>query len=172
MRTARLLAFMMTTVVGFSAVGVAPVAAQTGECIGGVPSYWQDPAHAWPVFKVPKHYTKPNSKQVTVRPWTAFDKVFRYRRPRHDEGPILPGKTMKQVLDTTGGGLNGLARQSVAALLNAAASESNDFGRTRGFVIETFQVYWDGTSDMSPKQARKVQAARFFDENQGACPVV
>jgi hypothetical protein len=172
MRTTRLLAFMMTTVVGFSVVGVAPAAAQPVECIGGVPSYWQDPAHAWPVFKVPLHYTQRNHKQVTVRPSTPFDKVFRYRRPRHDEGRILPGKTMKQVLDTTGGGLNGLARQSVAALLNAAAIESNHFPRTRGYVIDQFQVYWDGTEDMSPRQARKVQAARFFDDNQRACPVV
>ncbi len=89
---------------------------------------------------------------MTVRPWTAFDSVFRYRRPRHDEGRILPGRTLKQVVNRTGGGLDGLARQAVAALLNAGASDSNEFPRSVGYVIERFQVYWDGTEDMSPAE--------------------
>jgi hypothetical protein len=167
-----IMALTMGSLLGLSLVAAAPVAAQDPvECVGGTPSYWQDPAHAWPVFNVPKAFTKPGGEQVTVGPSTGFDRVFRYRRPHHDEGRILPGMTMKQVLHTTGGGLNGLARQSVAALLNAASIDLNQFQRTRGYVIDQFQVYWDGTLDMSPQKARKVEAARFFEDNQAACPV-
>jgi hypothetical protein len=173
MAKTRLLALTMSTVVGLSLVGAAPVAAQPPvDCIGGLPSYWQDPANEWPVFKVPKLYTKANTQTVTVRPWTAFDKVFRYRRPRHDEGRILPGRTLTQVVNRTGGGLDGLARQAVAALLNAGAGASNEFPRTRGYVIDQFQVYWDGTEDMSAKKARRHQTAHFLEDNGEACPVL
>lgn len=169
MTRSRSIAIMMSTLMGLSLAGGAPVAAQDPvECVGGSSSYWKDPAHAWPVFAVPKRFTRRNSQPVTIRRSTRFDRVFRFRRPRHNEGRILPGKTLRQVVKHPGGGLDGLARHAVAALLNSAAT--NDFWTTKGEVIELFQVYWDGTDDMAAPEARRALSSRFKRLNQQACP--
>src|SRR4030095_2518593 len=56
-------------------------------------------------------------------PTTLFSSVFEH---------AFPGRTLLQVLQTTGTGLNALGRQTVAALLNAATIP--------GFPLTTAQV--------------------------------
>jgi hypothetical protein len=166
----RLLSAVVAAVMAVTVIGVTPVVAQEEECRGGSPDYWL--ANPWPEpFKVPKAFRMPNGKVAIVRPSTKFDNVFRYRNGRDQEGRIFPGKTLKQVLKLKGNAKRGLARQAIAALLNTA-EPSNGFDWPSKFgVIRDFQVYWDGTADMSEKKARNFLQKRYQEWNDAACPI-
>jgi hypothetical protein len=165
----RLVSAVVAAVMAITVIGVTPAMAQEEECRGGSPDYWL--ANPWPEpFKVPKAFRMPNGKVATVQPWTKFDNVFRYRQGRDQEGRIFPGQTLKQVLKLKGNAKRGLARQTIAALLNRAES-SNDFDWTTNFaIIKDFQVYWDGTEDMGKTKARNFMQERFREWNNLACP--
>lgn len=171
MKKTRWLAPLMVGIMGLSVLGAAPVAAQ-GEpvCIGGLPVYWQDPANTWPDDNIPLRFQNPNRNRTSIHPWTRFDDVFRWRNGRDQEGPIYRQMTLRQVLDTTGRGLNAMSRQAIAALLNAASLPDNSFPQTMGRVIYDFQVHWDGTEDMTPRQARRFMRDRYKEWNLLACP--
>lgn len=161
---------IMSSILALSMIGVAPAAASAAdECRGGGANYWLE--NPWPeAFKVPKLFRLPNGKRAVVRKWTKFDNVFSYRGGRKAEGKIFPGKTLNQVLKLPGNtAKKGLARQSIAALLNAGEKENN-FGTSKFRVIRDFQIYWDGTADMGPKAARNTMKVRMADRNAGACP--
>lgn len=167
----------MAGVVALSALGAAPAMGEDGsatadyetaaECRGGYPDYWL--SNPWPKpFLVPKQFRQPNGKRAIVRKWTKFDAVFRYRGGKDAEGAIFPGKTLNQVLKMKGNAKKGAARQTIAALLNAA-EPNNDFGESKWFIIRNFQVYWDGTADMGKYKARKFLKDDMIRENAQAC---
>ena len=164
---------LMSSLMAVTMIGAAPAAAHDAvvaadECRGGGPDYWL--ANPWPKpFAVPKLFRQPNGKRAIVRKWTQFDAVFAYRGGRKAEGKIFPGKTLKQVLQLTGSAKKGLARQSIAGLLNAGATP-NDFWMSKYSVIREFQVYWDGTADMGPNKARKFLKNQMVQSNANACP--
>ena len=89
---------------------------------GCTPGYWKQPQHfdSWP---------------SGLSPGTLFSDVFEN---------AFPGKTLLQVLETGGGGLNALGRHTVAALLNA---ENDDvaYGMNGDMVIELFNDVYPGT---------------------------
>lgn len=166
----RVLSAVVAAIMAVTVLGVTPVLAEDEvECRGGSPDYWLE--NPWPAaFKVPKKFRMPNGKQAVVRPWTKFDDVFRYRNGRDQEGRIFPGKTLRQVLKLKGNAKQGLARQSIAALLNHR-EPNNDFSwPSRYRTIFDFQVYWDGTADMNKQQARKWLRDRYRQFNNQACP--
>jgi hypothetical protein len=158
----------MASIIGATLLGAGQVVAQDDTCRGGGPEYWV--TNTWPApFEVPAMFRQPNGHAAVVRPNTKFDAVFRYRKGRHSEGPIFPGETLQQVLQSTGTSKRKLARVTVAALLNSG-EPGNDFDVSTGTVIKDFQVYWDGTYDMSPSRARRHMTAVMNERNAGACP--
>lgn len=95
---------------------------------------------------------------VTYSPGDLFSDVF---------GRTLPGgagqqqqPTLLDVLDKSGGGVNGLARESVAALLNA---ESVNYAFSSDQVISKFQEAFDSNNF-------KGQTDEFAFENARGCP--
>jgi hypothetical protein len=164
------MATLLASLVALTVLGAAPVAAQDEVvCKGGGPDYWLE--NSWPAaFKVPYKFRRPNGKPAVVRKWTKFDAVFRYRGGRDQEGKIFPGKTLNQVLKMKGTPKKGLARNAIAALLNAGAKPDNNFWPTKFRVIKGFQVYWDGTEDMGKRKARLFMKRTMAQWNQGACP--
>jgi hypothetical protein len=161
----------MVGVMALTLVVVAPVAAQDEEeCRGGGPEYWSE--NPWPAaFTIPKLFQNPNkSKRTVVRGWTRFNDVFRWRKGKDQEGKIFSNKyRLRQALKGKGTLLKSLGKQTTAALLNAGAP-NNEFAWGLNPVIKNFQIYWDGTSDMSASKARKWLRGRFRDLNEAACP--
>jgi hypothetical protein len=80
----------------------------------------------------------------------------------------FPGKTLQQVLEQNGGGINALGRQTVAALLNAAAIGSG-YELTTAGVIARF----NGVYDEQPGQyeALKNFFEGYIDTNGRSCPL-
>ena len=95
--------------------------------------------------------------------------MFRWRNGKDQEGKLFPGKTLNQVLKMKGNPKKGLSRNAIAALLNTQ-DKDNTFWATKTRVIKDYQVYVDGTEDMSPKQARKFMKTRMGNWNRNACP--
>jgi len=62
-----------------------------------------------------------------------------------------------------------LSRHTVAALLNAGQPDNN-YPKSKFEVIKLFQVYNDGTDDMSPRKARLDLRERFKDLNDAVWP--
>lgn len=75
----------------------------------------------------------------------------------------FPGKTLLQVLQQGGGGLNALGRHTVSALLNAA-SPGVDFAFTRAQVINGFNAVFPGTA-----AAYEALKNEFEAENERGC---
>lgn len=150
----RVLALVVAGIIGTSVASIAPAAACEDQ--GCTPGYWKQAQHfdSW----------------VGYAPTQMFDSIFRYRGGQIVEDPIFPGMTLLQVLEQGGGGLSALGRHTVAALLNASGFPSDYLYHSTGAVIYDFQVYWDGTADMTPKQAREWLKNRFEAANELGCP--
>ena len=109
---------------------------------GCTPGYW----------KQSQHFARWNP---TWTPNTLFSEVF---------DDAFPGKTLLQVLQQGGGGLNALGRHTVAALLNAAAEDvSYDLGFLE--VIQSFNAAYPGNN--CDYQTLK---DLFQDLNEQGCP--
>lgn len=110
---------------------------------GCTPGYWKQEQHfdSWPL-----PYT----------PFTAFSNVFEN---------AFPGKTLLQVLQQGGGGLNALGRHTVAALLNAA-SNGVSFDLTVSDVIAKFNSVYPGNNYKYEKLKNKLA-----DLNEQGCPL-
>jgi hypothetical protein len=110
---------------------------------GCTPGYWRQSHHydSWPA-----PYT----------PTTLFSAVFEN---------AFPGKTLGQVLQLGGGGLNALGRHTVAALLNAA-SPGVDYDLTPAEVIQLFNDLHPGTTNEYNKLKDYFQ--KF---NEQGCPL-
>lgn len=89
---------------------------------GCTPGFWKQSQHF-------NFWTAPYT------PGTLFSTVFE---------DAFPGKTLLQVLQQGGGGLNALGRHTVAALLNAASSDV-DYDLTVQQVIDMFNAVFPGT---------------------------
>ncbi len=108
---------------------------------GCSPGYW----------KQPQHFSEWTAPYTTT---TQFSSVFEN---------AFPGKTLLQVLDLGGGGLNALGRQTVAALLNAANPDV-DFTYTEAEVINMFNAVYLGGDYETLKNT-------FEAENTIFCPL-
>jgi hypothetical protein len=75
----------------------------------------------------------------------------------------FPGKTLLDVLENGGGGLNALGRHTVAALLNAASS-GVDYDLTSAQVISLFNAAYPGGDYEALKN-------RFAGFNEQGCPL-
>jgi hypothetical protein len=111
---------------------------ETGE--GCTPGYWKQSHHfdSW----------------VGYSPNQAFSSVFE---------DAFPGKTLLEVLNLGGGGLNALGRHTVAALLNAASS-GVDYDLTTAQVIAGFNGVFPGGDYEGQKNI-------FEGFNQQGCPL-
>lgn len=78
-------------------------------------------------------------------PNTRFNRVF---------ANAFPGKTLREVLQLRGGGLNALGRHTVAALLNAAHDEVA-YGMTVDEVVQAFNQAYAGTPTRFKKRSHK-----------------
>jgi hypothetical protein len=78
----------------------------------------------------------------------------------------FPGKTLHQVLELGGGGLNALGRHTVAALLNAAHIDINYGIATPTGVINAFDAVYEGG-----KAEYENQKDIFEDFNENGCPI-
>lgn len=81
----------------------------------------------------------------------------------------FPGKTLQQVLSTGGGQLIALGRQTVSALLNAAALGSNKFGMTPAAVLTSFNNAYPGTNAAYTTLQDKFES--MTDVNGRICPL-
>ena len=81
-------------------------------------------------WKQPQHF----ANWVNYSPNQLFSSVFE---------DAFPGKTLLQVLELTGGGLNALGRDTVAELLNAGKLENP--GQSQAEVISMFNAVYPGT---------------------------
>lgn len=95
----------VTFAIGFVFSGIAG-ACGGGECQGCTPGYWKQPQHfdSW--------------EATGYSPYDNFDTVF-------GVDAFYPDVTLLEALNLKGGGLNALARQAVASLLNAASPDVN-----------------------------------------------
>jgi hypothetical protein len=110
---------------------------------GCTPGFWKQPHH--------------------FDAWTApYDPSDRFSDHFDD---AFPGKTLLQVLQQGGGGLNALGRHTVAALLNAASPDV-DFAFSRAGVIRRFNDVFPGTP--AAYEALKNQ---FEAQNERGCPL-
>ena len=75
----------------------------------------------------------------------------------------FPGKTLLEVLENGGGGLDALGRHTVAALLNAASS-GVDYDLTTAQVISAFNAVFPGGDYETLKN-------RFAGFNEQGCPI-
>ena len=125
---------------------VAPPASSQG-CS---PGYWKNHAGAG---KWPSPYT----------PGTSFSSVF---GTSHNP---FGTKTLLQVLQTGGGGITALGRQTVSALLNAQALGAANFGIDAATVISDFDAVYPGTS--SAQQTLQTYFESLTDVNGRVCPL-
>ena len=79
---------------------------------------------------------------------------------------VFPGKTLFDVIDTKGGELNHLGRETVAALLNAASNEV-EFALTVDEVIRKFNAIDHDDGKGAVKDLRK----EFHALTEGPCPL-
>jgi len=115
-----------------------------GGTAGCTLGYWKQPQHAgdWQVYHQNDNY------------WTVFGV-----NPAKTTAKLSPNLTLLQALQLGGGGENNLARQAVAALLNAAHPQIDYFTGTQGVIASVQQAYASG------KIAIANQATRFDAEN-------
>lgn len=109
---------------------------------GCTPGYWKQDQHfdSW----------------VTYTPATLFGSVFE---------DAFPGKTLLQVLNLGGGGLNALGRHTVAALLNSTNPDVNgDYPYTTAQVIAAFNAVFPGGDYNTLKN-------QFATANEWGCPL-
>lgn len=174
MRKIRVVAIAMTGVMAMSLVSITPAAVAQDEvvCRGGGPEYWL--TNPWPKPNyVPRLMQNPNKKRTQIRGWTRFNDVFRWRKGKDQEGKIFSNRyRLRQALKGNGTLLKTTAKHTVAALLNASATDENEFSWNKHSVIKQFQVYWDGTQDMNRKEARRYLRKQMRQLNEGSCPVV
>ena len=111
---------------------------KTGNDSGCSLGYWKNHTSNW------KGYTKN----------TLFSAIFEN---------AFPGKTLLQVLNLGGGGLNALGRQTVAALLNAAHTNV-DYPYTTSQVISMFNAVYPAGSYETLKND-------FEEKNTAYCPL-
>lgn len=113
----------------------------SGKGEGCTPGYWKQSQHfdSWPAA-----YT-PNMKFSYV-----FENAF-------------PGKTLLEVLNLGGGGLEALGRHTVAALLNAKSGSVN-YGMTASEVINAFNYVFPGGNYETLK-------SKFEGFNERGCPL-
>ncbi|MBI5041354.1 MAG: DUF4215 domain-containing protein [Gammaproteobacteria bacterium] len=110
---------------------------------GCTPGYWKQTQHF-------------DSWSAPYTPNTQFSAVFEN---------AFPGKTLLQVMQNGGGGLNALGRHTVAALLNSA-SASVDYGQTTDGVIVAFNAAYPGTTT----NYNYVKGV-FESDNERGCPL-
>lgn len=110
---------------------------------GCTPGYWKQPHHfdSW----------------VGYTPNTLFSSVFEN---------AFPGKTLLEVLQTGGGGLDALGRHTVAALLNAANDEVFYGGMTTADVISAFNAAFPGSNSAYTTLKNRFEAA-----NEAGCSI-
>ncbi len=110
---------------------------------GCTPGYWKQCQHydSWP---------------YPYKPWTKFKDVF---------DNAFGSKTLLQVLQLNGGGLNALGRHTVAALLNAK-SDGIDYNLTTQQVITMFNNVYPGNSS-NYETLKNI----FEDFNEQGCPL-
>jgi hypothetical protein len=108
---------------------------------GCTPGYWKQEQHF-------------DSWTAPFTPNTLFNTVF---------DNAFPGKTLLQVLQNGGGGLDALGRHTVAALLDAASSGVN-YGMTPAQVIAAFNAVFPGGDYEGQKNI-------FAALNERTCPL-
>jgi hypothetical protein len=113
----------------------------TGGGEGCTPGYWKQSQHF-------------DSWTAPYAPTTLFSDVFE---------DAFPGKTLLDVLNLGGGGLNALGRHTVAALLNAA-SGGVDYDLTTTEVINAFNAVFPGGDYEGQKNI-------FAGFNEQGCPL-
>lgn len=118
------------------------VTEQVGDA-GCTPGYWKQEQHF-------------DSWSAPYLPSTPFSAVFE---------DAFPGKTLLQVLQQGGGGLQALGRHTVAALLNAASSGVN-YGQAPAEVIYTFNMTYPGG-----KADYNATKDNFASDNERGCPL-
>ena len=96
---------------------------------------------------------------------THFGPTIEIRLKKKDGGGTTDNPTLLQALQAPGGGINALARQAVAALLNAESWAVN-YGLPSGEVIISFQAAFDDGS----KAAIEAQKDTFETLNELTCP--
>lgn len=111
---------------------------------GCTPGFWKQPQHfdSW----IPTGFSPSND----------FDTIF-------GRDAFNPDITLLQALNLGGGGLNALARQAVAAILNAAHPNIN-YPFTVSQIISMFQSAFDSGNYEPTKD-------QFDDANNQGCPL-
>jgi len=94
-----------------------------------------------------------------------FGRDITIRLKKKDGGGTIDNPTLLEALNAPGGGLNALARQTVAAFLNAENLEV-DYEYTSGAVILMFQAAFDDGS----KSVIDTQKDDFETRNELGCP--
>ena len=125
---------------------------------GCSPGYWKQEQHfdSW----------------VLYSPGQSFESVFgpveplRVKKKDQMNGPTVEEPTLLQALNAPGGGINALARQAVAALLNAESPDV-DYALSWLEVITLFQAAV-GSTDPS---AIETQKDNFETLNELVCPL-
>ncbi len=113
------------------------------------PYFWKQRRHfdSWPAPYVPGRIPQGGTPFADV-----FEDAFR-------------NQSLSQVLRRSGGALNALGRQTVAALLNAASSEVS-YDLTESEVIDMFNQTYPGT-----KRAYRMLERNFRRLNKQVCPL-
>lgn len=110
---------------------------------GCTPGYWKQTQHF-------------DSWTLPYTPNTPFSAVFEN---------AFPGKTLGEVLELAGGGLNALGRHTVAALLNSVSSNVS-YDQTVSEVINQFNSVYPGTTS-----AYETLKNTFAGYNEQGCPL-
>ncbi len=126
----------------------------TGGTQGCSPGYWKQTQHfdSWVAPYIPSGASA-----------TKFSTVF---GTTHNP---FGTKTLLQVLQQGGGGINALGRHTVSALLNAAAIGTTNYGFSAASVISQFQAVYPGTA--TAQQALSDLLANMEDVNGRICPL-
>jgi hypothetical protein len=109
---------------------------------------------------------------VLYSPGQSFESLFgpveplRVKKKDQINGPTVEEPTLLQALNAPGGGINALARQAVAALLNAESPDV-DYALSWLEVITYFQAAV-GSTDPSVIETQKDD---FEDLNELGCPL-
>jgi len=100
---------------------------------------------------------------------SVFGRVIEVRVKKKDQIsglPTEPDPTLIQALNAPGGGINALARQAVAALLNADSPDV-EYSLSSGEVILIFQVAFE----VGSKSAFEAAKNAFEGRNELGCPL-
>lgn len=128
-------------------ISVDPIAYDppvVGNSLGCSPGYWKN-------HNFPAGYSKTQLFSQTSFGGSTFENAF-------------PGKTLQQVLELGGGGLNALGRQTVSAYFNALTI--NTFEKTAKQVIDGFNGVFPGTN----YDTLKNEYEALTDINGRTCP--